>query len=129
MTPSRLLIALLLASTLALAGCGGDEDGGGGIDTGAADPVPQGDPIAGRDAFILGTDPRCGDCHILADAGTTGTIGPNLDEVQPTFEQVQAAMNTGPGEMPSFEHVSPTFKDNIAAYVSTVAGQTEGEGG
>jgi len=127
MTLSRLLIALVLAFTFALAGCGGGDDGA--IDTSAEDPVPQGDPIAGRDAFILGTDPRCGDCHTLADAGTTGTIGPNLDEVQPTFEQVQAALNTGPGDMPSFEQVSPTFKDNIAAYVSTVAGQSAEDGG
>ena len=124
---SRLAIALVLAATLALAGCGGGGDGGGeGIDTGAADPVPQGDPIAGRDAFILGTDPPCGDCHTLADAGTTGTIGPNLDQVQPTFEQVLQALDEGPGAMPSFADSSQTFKDNVAAYVSTAAGQAEG---
>ena len=30
----------------------------------------------GRDLFIK----DCGGCHTLADAGTTGQIGPNLDE-------------------------------------------------
>ena len=25
--------------------------------------------------------PACGSCHTLADAGTTGTIGPDLDKV------------------------------------------------
>lgn len=124
MTSNRLFIVLMLAFGLAVAGCGG---GGGGIDTGAAtDPVPQGDPIAGRDAFLLGTDPRCGSCHTLADAGTTGTIGPNLDQVKPSFEQVIAALNEGPGVMPDFSDVSPEFKDNLAAYVSTAAGQGEG---
>jgi mono/diheme cytochrome c family protein len=125
MTSNRLILVLILALGLALAGCGGG--GEGGIDTGGAtDPFPKGDPIAGRDAFLLGTDPRCGDCHTLADAGTTGTIGPNLDEVKPSFDQVIAALDTGPGEMPDFSDVSPEFKDNIAAYVSTAAGQGEG---
>jgi cytochrome c6 len=124
MTSNRLIIVLILALGLAVAGCGGG--GGEGVDTGGAtDPVPQGDPIAGRDAFLLGTDPRCGECHTLADAGTTGTIGPDLDEVKPTFDQVIAALNEGPGEMPDFSDVSPQFKDNIAAYVSTAAGQGE----
>lgn len=121
MTSNRLFMVFVLALGLAVAGCGG---GGGGVDTGAAtDPVPQGDPIAGRDAFLLGTDPRCGDCHTLADAGTTGTIGPNLDEVKPTFDEVVAALNEGPGEMPEFSDVSAEFKDNIAAYVSTAVVQ------
>lgn len=121
MTWNRLFIVLVLALAVAVVGCGG---GGAGVDTGAAtDPVPEGDPIAGRDAFILGSDPPCGDCHTLADAGTTGTIGPNLDEVKPTFEQVLTALNTAPGEMPSFKDASPQFKDNVAAYVATAAGQ------
>ena len=126
MTLSRLLIVLVLASTFAVAGCGGGGDGAG-VDTAAEDPVPEGDPIAGRDAFLLGTDPPCGDCHTLADAGTTGTIGPDLDEVKPTFQQVLAALEEGPGEMPSFATSSPQFKDNVAAYVATVAGQSEEE--
>jgi cytochrome c6 len=122
MTLSRLFIVLVLALGFAVAGCGGGD--GGAIETGGAtDPVPQGDPIAGRDAFLLGTDPRCGTCHTLADAGTTGTIGPNLDQVKPTFDQVIAALDEGPGQMPSFGDVSQQFKDNIAAYVSTAAGQ------
>jgi len=121
MTLSRLFIMLVLALGFAVAGCGGG--GGDAIDTGATDPFPRGDPIAGRDAFLRGSDPRCGDCHTLADAGTTGTIGPNLDQVKPTFEQVVAALDEGPGQMPSFADVSPQFKDNIAAYVSSAAGQ------
>lgn len=125
MTLTRLFIALVVASALAAAGCGGGGgDEGGAIDTGGATDVsPRGDPIAGRDAFILGSDPPCSNCHTLADAGATGTIGPNLDELKPSFDQVIQAVNTGPGAMPSFKDASPTFKDNLAAYVSTAAGQ------
>lgn len=125
MSRNRILIAALLTLAFVAAGCGG---GGGdaGPDIGAAsDPVPQGDPIAGRDAFLLGTDPACGDCHTLADAGTTATVGPNLDDVKPTFDEVVAAVQTGPGAMPEFKEVGGTFLDNLAAYVSTAAGQSE----
>ncbi len=123
MTSNR-IFALLVAFVLMFSVAACDGGGGDGIDTGGAtDPIPQGDPNAGRDAFILGTDPACGDCHTLADAGTTATVGPNLDELQPSFEQVIDAMNTGPGEMPAFADLSQDVKENIAAYVSTFAGQ------
>jgi hypothetical protein len=108
-----------LAVAGALAGCGGGGEGGDTAGPGSAGSVeqPKGDLIAGRDAFKIGTDPRCGDCHALADAGTTATVGPNLDEVKPTFEQVLAAMAEGPGVMPKFPEVSMEVKENIAAYV------------
>lgn len=124
MRRNRILLVAILAMSVLAAGCGGGGgDGGDAAPTGAAtDPIPEGDPEAGRDAFILGTDPRCGDCHTIAEAGTTGTIGPNLDELQPTFEQVLAAIDEGPGEMPSFADMSPVVKDNIAAYIATYAG-------
>jgi cytochrome c6 len=107
-----------LALVGALAGCGGG-DGGDTAGEGSAGstPQPRGDLIAGRDAFLIGSEPRCGDCHTLADAGTTAKVGPNLDQVKPTFEQVIAAMEQGPGAMPTFESISPDVKENIAAYV------------
>jgi mono/diheme cytochrome c family protein len=120
---STLFIAFLLAATVAAAGCGGGDEGGSANTGGATDVSPRGDPITGRDAFILGTKPHCGDCHTLADAGSTGTVGPNLDELKPSFDQVIAALNTGPGAMPSFKEISPSVKDSLAAYVSTAAGQ------
>ena len=125
MTLTRLFITLVLTAALAGAGCGGGGgDDGGAIDTGGATDVsPRGDPIAGRDAFLLGTKPRCGDCHTLADAGSTATVGPNLDQVKPSFDQVIAALDAGPGAMPSFADISPAVKDNLAAYVSTASGQ------
>jgi cytochrome c6 len=108
-----------LAVAGALAGCGGGGEGGDTAGPGGGGTVeqPKGDLIAGRDAFLIGTEPRCASCHTLADAGTTGTIGPNLDQLKPTFEQVLAAMEQGPGAMPKFPEVSMEVKENIAAYV------------
>ena len=36
----------------------------------------SGDPTRGKALFKS----TCGACHVLADAGTTGTVGPNLDD-------------------------------------------------
>lgn len=122
MTPTRLLTAFALASAVAAAACGGGGGEGGGLNTGTA-PEIRGDPIAGHDAFILGTDPACGDCHTLAEAGTTGTAGPNLDEVKPTFEEVVDAIKTKHPDIPAYADLTSFFIENIAAYVSRNAGQ------
>jgi cytochrome c6 len=113
------IAALAVAGALAGCGGGGGEEGGDTAGPGGAGSVeqPKGDLIAGRDAFLIGTEPRCGNCHTLADAGTTAKVGPNLDQVKPTFEQVLAAMKAGPGAMPQFPDVSMEVKENIAAYV------------
>ena len=43
-------------------------------------PAPKGDPVAGK-AIFLGPS-GCTGCHTLADAGSTGNVGPNLDDAQ-----------------------------------------------
>jgi cytochrome c oxidase subunit II len=60
---------------------GGGESGSGATETGQAGQTgggPQGDPAAGKEIF---TSAGCTSCHTLADAGSTATVGPNLDEV------------------------------------------------
>ena len=42
---------------------------------GAVGRVTSGNPASGKALFIK----NCGACHTLANAGTTGTVGPNLD--------------------------------------------------
>jgi cytochrome c6 len=59
--------------TFALAGCGT-----GGYST-------DGSQGAGKQLFL---DANCGACHALADAGTAGVIGPNLDDA---FAQAREA--------------------------------------
>jgi mono/diheme cytochrome c family protein len=88
-------------------------------DTGGA---VEGDPAAGK-AIFLGA-PACGGCHTLADAGTTGTVGPNLDDAQPDAALVVDRVTNGSGVMPSFgDTLSEQEIQNVAAYVSSVAGQ------
>jgi mono/diheme cytochrome c family protein len=48
----------------------------GQTETGA----PEGDPAAGKQVFTSVAQPPCGSCHTLEAAGTTQTLGPNLDE-------------------------------------------------
>jgi mono/diheme cytochrome c family protein len=56
-----------------------------------------------------GNDPKaifvsnCGGCHTLAAAGTTGTIGPNLDQSQASETQIAEQIRNGGGGMPPFE--------------------------
>jgi mono/diheme cytochrome c family protein len=63
-TAALLAAACAAALTIVLAGCGT-----GGYTSGGS----QG---AGKQLFVQ----ACGGCHTLADAGTSGTVGPNLDD-------------------------------------------------
>ena len=87
-------------------------------DTGGA---VEGDPTAGKQVFLGAA--ACGGCHTLADAGTTGTVGPNLDDAQPDADLVVDRVTNGAGVMPSFaDTLSEQEIQNVAAYVSSVAG-------
>ena len=44
----------------------------------------------------------CGACHILKAAASDGNIGPNLDILKPTEEQVKLIVTEGLGVMPAF---------------------------
>jgi mono/diheme cytochrome c family protein len=45
----------------------------------------------------------CGSCHTLGDAGTTGTVGPNLDDAKPSLDKAVAQITNGGGGMPAFQ--------------------------
>jgi len=45
----------------------------------------------------------CGGCHTLAAAHSTGTVGPNLDELKPDYRAVTAQVTNGGGGMPAFK--------------------------
>lgn len=77
----------------------------------------------GKQVFTTEAQPQCGLCHTLADAGTSGAIGPKLDELKPTEQQVRAAVSSGIGVMPAYETLTQEQIDAVAHYVSTVAGQ------
>ena len=86
-----------------------------GEEAGEAPPPAGGDPVAGREIY---DSMGCGSCHVLADAGSTGAIGPNLDESAPSFELVVDRVTNGAGAMPSFSgQLSAAEIDDVAAYV------------
>jgi len=117
----QVVLGIVGAVVLAAAGgCGGDDDegggGGGGAQGGGSAPAEQ--AVNAKELFTN----TCGGCHTLADAGTDGTVGPNLDDLGPSREQVLTALRTGPGAMPENVLVGEEAQA-VADYVSTSAGQ------
>jgi cytochrome c6 len=75
----------------------------------------------GKKLFLDGAEPSCAICHTLADAGSAGKVGPVLDDLRPTAEQVAAAVTNGVGVMPPYEALTKAEVDALAAYVSEAA--------
>jgi mono/diheme cytochrome c family protein len=76
-------------------------------------------PTDGKSIFAA----TCGSCHTLADAGTTGTVGPNLDASKPPKALVVDRVTNGQGAMPSFaDSLDPDQIEAVADYVSSAAG-------
>lgn len=110
---------------LLAAGCGGRASDSSGAD---------------KNAGKLLFSKNCGGCHTLADAGTTGTIGPNLDdafraarsetggsfEESTIFDVTLDQMKLAASPMPRFDtgpqKLSEEELQNIAGYVASVAG-------
>ena len=79
------------------------------------------DVVAGRNVFLSA---GCTACHTLADAGSTGVVGPNLDAAKPSASLVRDRVENGLGPMPSFRgKLSQSQIDAVASYVSSVAGK------
>jgi cytochrome c oxidase subunit 2 len=100
---------------------------------GAARQLSQEQLVAlGRETFI--GDGGCGACHTLADAGTTGTTGPDLDRVLPGMSEdeirtdiVDPNASIAPGYAanimpPNFgQTLSAQQLDGLVAYLATVS--------
>jgi mono/diheme cytochrome c family protein len=68
---------------------------------------------------------NCGSCHTLKEAGTSGEVGPNLDELEPALGTVEHQVENGGGGMPAFGKegtLSAAEVKAVATYVSSVAG-------
>ena len=67
--------------------------------------------------------PACAVCHTLRDAGSSGAVGPVLDEIKPDTARVRKALHDGLGAMPSFKaSLSEAEIDALAHYVSRASG-------
>lgn len=84
---------------------------------------------AGAAAFALGkrlfasvAQPSCTVCHTLRDAGSTGEVGPVLDELRPDAGRVAQALRNGVGAMPSYRgKLTEAQIEALALYVSRAA--------
>lgn len=121
-----LLLALILVATVGvLAGCNSKGTKTTAPETveGAAPEqpatteieVPEGDAAAGKDLF---GSSGCGGCHTLADAGASGAVGPNLDDLKPTAAAVYDIVTNGRNAMPAFSgQLDEQQIADVAAYV------------
>ena len=116
MLSRRSVTAWVLSAALlgAAAGCGGGDDNQGASSGSGGTPPQQ----SGKELFTN----TCAGCHTLKDAGTTGQVGPNLDEIAPDKDLVLATLRAGPGAMPENLLVGAEA-DRVATYVSSVAGK------
>jgi cytochrome c oxidase subunit 2 len=103
---------------------GGGGGGGGGGET------------DGKALFTDAAQPTaCASCHTLADAGATGTTGPNLDEAVPDLSEQEVresivdpdadvAEGFQPGLMPRYgDSLSEEQVDALVKYLTEVAGK------
>jgi len=83
-----------------------ETEGGGG----------EGDPEAGAAVYDAA---GCANCHIYEPAGSTGTVGPNLDESDVDFQGAVEQITSGGGGMPAYEgQLSQEEIENVAAFVT-----------
>lgn len=67
---------------------------------------------------------KCGSCHTFAAAGTTGTVGPNLDQLKPPLATVRTQVINGGGAMPAFKDTLSDAQINaVSRYVANNAGK------
>jgi plastocyanin len=104
--------------------------------------------VNGKEQFVA----KCGSCHVLSRAGTTGVVGPNLDEAfqrarrdgfgESTFEGLVASQidspNRNPSRDPATGEAQPVMPadivtgedaEDVAAYVASAAGKAGEDGG
>jgi mono/diheme cytochrome c family protein len=66
----------------------------------------------------------CGGCHTLKDAGSSGSVGPNLDTLKPSKSVTAHQVEVGGGAMPAFKgQLTDAQIQAVAAYVAKVAGK------
>ena len=74
----------------------------------------------GKDVFL--NKAVCSTCHTLADAGSSGDIGPNLNEIRPDKMRVINTVTNGIGVMPPYEdQLTLEEIEAVAHYVSISA--------
>jgi cytochrome c551 len=120
-TAVAISLVVIVLATVEIVGEGheaeGSEGGGESVPAetdGGEGGSGEGDAAAGEAVFTA----NCGSCHTLEEAGTTGTVGPNLDESTLDVDAVATQVENGGGGMPPFGgQLSEEEIANVAAFV------------
>jgi mono/diheme cytochrome c family protein len=125
MRPWFAVLVLVGALALVAAGCGGDDNSSGAEETAPATTATTGaettggetgDAANGKTVFATA---GCGGCHTFEAAGSSGSVGPNLDDASPSFDAVVTQVTNGGGAMPAFgDELSEQEIRDVAAFVS-----------
>tara|TARA_Y100000590_G_scaffold82801_1_gene92285 strand:+ start:722 stop:1027 length:306 start_codon:yes stop_codon:yes gene_type:complete len=59
---------------------------------------------------------QCGVCHALKSNGSVGNIGPNLDQLKPSIDQIIYAVTNGIGVMQAWEGILSSEEIEAVAY-------------
>ena len=62
----------------------------------------SGDPAAGKKVFV---STGCGACHRFKAAGTTGSLGPNLDKSKSSRSTIEKVITSGKGTMQPYKPI------------------------
>jgi mono/diheme cytochrome c family protein len=122
-----LALLALIALPVGIAGCGGGEEVSPTPETvegtlpaattaeeGPASTL-KGDASNGEKIFASA---GCGGCHTLKAAGSSGNVGPNLDDAKPDLALAMNRVTNGSGAMPSFKgQLSDQEIADVAQYV------------
>ena len=120
-------VASYVASVAGLPPRGGAE-AGGGTTTGeegaeGGEEGQEGEEAEAADGEAVFADAGCGGCHTLEAAGTSGTVGPNLDDSKPDKELAIDRVKNGRGAMPAFsDSLSEEQIEAVADYVVASTG-------
>jgi mono/diheme cytochrome c family protein len=127
-TAAALLLAAL--ALVVVAGCSEGEVGAtpetveGSLPTETTESCPsdvpacelEGDAATGE---AIWASEGCGNCHTLAAAGSSGTVGPNLDDAKPSYDLAVTRVTLGTtGGMPAFaDKLEPQQIADVAQYI------------
>ena len=103
----------------------GGTETSGGAETGGGTTTGEGEEGGEtEDGEAVFAEAGCGGCHALEAAGTSGAVGPNLDESKPDEELVIDRVTNGQGAMPSFK--DSLSEEQIQAVADYVVASTGG---
>src|SRR6266542_4030846 len=120
--PVLALAFALGALALGAAGCGSGETAQpkpvtveGTLPTPTTEAEVKGNPEGGKTVFATA---GCAGCHTLKAAGSSGNVGPNLDQAKPDLALIHERVTNGKAPMPSFKgQLSKKQIDDVAAFV------------